>query len=293
MTSLQPRISVCIVTYLRDLDLLNSLGQLAKSTFQEYDILIVDNGPSAELPGMLEGAGISRPWRLIQAPENRGCANLNLLFAEAQGELIVCFDDDSYPHPTCLERAWQLFQAEPTLGMIGFKMHLPKTGEPWHDPWWNPDASEPRPTVLCPGCGLAFRNDSRLPPELCIPDIVSQAHELSIAAEVARLGYRIEFRPECVAYHPDTTQGYSGDKADAGALNQLRFLIRYSDKLTLRLLVLTHWLVRMRGLPHQYEFVRQYAKDVPRRPLTRETMARFHEVLLWHMHPWLRRFIPS
>ena len=91
MTSLQPRISVCIVTYLRDLDLLNSLGQLAKSTFQEYDILIVDNGPSAELPGMLEGAGISRPWRLIQAPENRGCANLNLLFAEAQGELIVCF----------------------------------------------------------------------------------------------------------------------------------------------------------------------------------------------------------
>jgi len=293
MTSNPPKISVCIVTFRRDDDLMESLAHLEKSTFQDFEILIVDNGSSAELPGRLEGSSISRSLRLIQAPENSGCANLNLLFPEARGEVIACFDDDSFPRADCLERAWAAFQLDKNLGMIGFKMHVPETGLPWHDPWWNPDLHEPRATVLCPGCGLAFRNDPRLPDALCIPDIVSQAHELSMAAEIARLGYKIEFRPECVAYHPDTSVGYSGTKAEAGSLNQLRFLLRYSAPTTLRLLILTHWLVRLRGLPHQLPFIQKYLKENPRCALPRSTMSRFREVLLWHMHPWLRFLIPS
>ncbi|NJM37801.1 MAG: hypothetical protein HC845_08085 [Akkermansiaceae bacterium] len=177
--------------------------------------------------------------------------------------------------------------------MIGFKMYLPKTGEPWHDPWWNPDESQPRPTVLCPGCGLAFRNDPRLPSAICIPDIVSQAHELSMAAEIARLGYKIEFRPDCIAFHPDTTVGYTDQKAANGNLNQLRFLVHYTDPFTLKLLVATHWLVRLRGLPNQYEFLKNYIRQQKtRRALDRSVMARFREVLLWHTHPWLQRFLP-
>lgn len=285
-------ISVCIVTYRRDVDLMASLAELEMSTFRNFEILIVDNGGSPALVELLDGAGITRPYRLVQAPENRGCASLNVLFPLAKGDVIACFDDDSYPRADCLERMWNLFQERSELGMIGFKLHVPETGEPWHDRWWNPDEKEPRATVLCPGCGLAFRNDPRLPAELCVPDIVSQAHELSMAAEIARLGYEIEFRPECVAYHPDTTLGYGAAKAEAGALNQLRFLVRYADPFNLRLLMLTHWLVRLRGLPDQLDFLRSYHKQVARRPLDAKTMARFREVLLWHIHPWLRFLIP-
>jgi glycosyltransferase involved in cell wall biosynthesis len=288
-----PKISVCIVTYRRDSDLMNSLAHLEKSTFQAFEILIVDNGGSQELEGMLELAGIARPVRLIQAPENRGCANLNLLFPLARGEVIACFDDDSFPAPDCLQKAWELFQSRPQLGMIGFKMHEPQTGEPWHDPWWNPNRTEPCPTVLCPGCGLAFRNDPRLPSELCIPDIVSQAHELSMAAEIARLEYEIEFRPECVAFHPDTTVGYTGTKREAGALNQMRFLSCYSDPLTWRLIMGTHWILRIRGLHNHVEFLRDYRASTTHRPLERKLMARFRPLLDWHIHPWLRKLIPS
>jgi glycosyltransferase involved in cell wall biosynthesis len=291
MTSNPTKISVCIVTFRRDDDLMQSLAHLKKSTFQDFEILIVDNGSSTELPGRLEGSGISRLLRLIQAPENRGCANLNLLFPEARGEVIACFDDDSYPRADCLERAWAAFQNDQNLGMIGFKMHVPDTGDPWHDPWWNPDSPKPRATVLCPGCGLAFRNDPRLPREMCIPEIVSQAHELSMAAEIARLGYQIEFRPECVAYHPDTSKGYSGAKADGGAVNQLRFLMCYADLLTRWLLLATHWLVRLRGLPNQYHFVLECFKSSSGRSLDKKTMRRFRDVLHWHIHPWLRKLI--
>ncbi len=294
MSNESPYISVCIVTYQRDRDLLISLQHLAKSTYQDYEILIVDNGPSKELPQLLENAGITRPWRLIQAAENRGCANLNLLFTQARGKVIACFDDDSYPAPDCLALVSNIFSKDPEMGMIGFKMHLPETGEPWHDPWWNPNESKPRSTVLCPGCGLAFRNDERLPAEICIPDIVSQAHELSMAAEITRLGYKIEFHPECIAFHPDTTVGYKAKKADSGNQNQLRFLVHYSDSLTLKLLVLTHWLVRLRGLPNHYDFLTEYIKQQKRtRALPRKVMARFREVLLWHTHPRLQRFLPQ
>ena len=289
----QVKISVCIVTFRRDADLMESLAHLAKSTFRDFEILIVDNDLSKSLPDLLEQAGLEKPWQLIQAKDNRGCANLNLLFPLAKGEVIVCLDDDSYPRADCLQRAWEAFKDDENLGMIGFKMHVPETGAPWHDPWWNPNWHQPRPTVFCPGCGLAFRNDPRLPDALCIPDIISQAHELSMAAEIARLGYKIEFRPECVAYHPDTTLGYSGVKAEAGSSNQLRFLLRYADPITLRLLILTHWLVSLRGLPHKLTFIQKYLKENSRCALARSTMSRFREVLLWHVHPWLRFLIPS
>ncbi len=283
-------ISVCIATFQRDDALLNSLSELSKSSFVDFEILILDNGQSKALPGLLETLPVKQPLQLVQASENLGCANLNRLFQKARGQIVVCFDDDSYPAEDCLENAYRAFQSNPELGMIGFKMHTPETGEPWHDPWWNPEETEVKATVFCIGCGMAFRRDSRLPVDLCIPDIVSQAHELSIAAEILRLGYAIEFHPECRAYHPDTGTGYTGKKAESGNLNQLRFLLRYSDPKSLRLIRWTHRLLRLRGMPHNCAFIRDYLHESPRMPLSRPLMQKFHTVLDWHLHPRLKLF---
>lgn len=288
---MKPKISVCIVTFQRNDELLNSLYHFERSEFKEFEVLIVDNGHSTDLPARLRDAGLDLSYKLIQAPENRGCASLNTLFEIAKGDIITCFDDDSYPNTTCLTLVWDAFKNDAALGMIGFKMHLPNTGEAWHDSYWNPDIERPRETVLCIGCGLAFKNDRRLPENLCIPDIVSQAHELSMAAEIARLDYKIEFHPECIAYHPNTKIGYLGAKAENGALNQLRFLLRYADPTTLFLLRLTHWLVRLQGMPDRCRFIKEYLKKNGRSPLKRSTMRRFGEVLKWHIHPRLQRFI--
>jgi hypothetical protein len=86
---------------------------------------------------------------------NPWLCKLNLLFTEARGKIIACFDDNSYPAPNCLAQVAKIFSDDSEMGMIGFKMHLPETGEPWHDRWWNPNETQPRATVLCPGCGLA------------------------------------------------------------------------------------------------------------------------------------------
>ena len=285
-----PQISVCIVTYRRDDVLIHSIKQLLNSSFKNFELLIVDNGASADLEHRLQSLNIEQGWELVQAPDNRGCANLNLLFERAVAPIIVCFDDDSFPRADCLGNAWRLFQERPELGMLGFKIHSSDSGEPWHDAWWNPDRSTPKKTVFCAGCGLAFRNDARLPTELCLFDIASQAHELSIAAEVLRLGYRVEFNPNCIAFHPDNTKHYAGEKAKGGNLNQLRFLTRYANFQTLSLLVMTHALCKLQGIENQLGFILTYLLKVKRRPLTKPIMNEFSEFLAWHIHPKLKFF---
>jgi len=278
-----------MVTYHRDDTLMESLRRLLASSRKPDEILIVDNGRSADLPARLKE--FSYPIQLLYPEGNVGCAGLNLAFQRAVGAFIFCFDDDSFPAPDCLEKTMAAFAADAGLGMVGFKLHDPVTREPWHDRWWNPNSSVPQPTVFCPGCGLVFRNDPRLPQEICVPDIVSQAHELSMAAEVLRLGYRIEFRPECVAYHPNTGPGYQGAKAVAGNRNQLRFLIRYADGLRLGVLLMSQLWRAVARQPNEARFALKYCFSARRRPLPRRVAAQFREVFSWHIHPRLGRLI--
>jgi|GEM_PF-1773886 glycosyltransferase involved in cell wall biosynthesis len=282
-------VSVCIVTYKRDDVLLRSLEHLLKSSCPVTEILIVDNGHSPELPARLRSVTV--PVQLLCPNGNVGCAGLNLAFARASGKYIFCFDDDSFPASDCLDNAIRAFEADPELGMIGFKMFEPDTKQPWHDPWWNPDSRVPRATALCPGCGLAFRNDSRLPSNLCMPDIVSQAHELSMAAEILRLGYRIEFRPDCIAYHPDTVKGYTGEKARIGNQNQMRFLLMYGDARSLVVLLISQCLQAVLGRENEFKFALKYLLAHKRRPVPRRIARQFRDVFTWNSHPRLHRFL--
>jgi glycosyltransferase involved in cell wall biosynthesis len=285
----QPLTSICIVTYKRDDTLVDSLRRLLASTCRPSEIFVVDNARSPALPERLREFSV--PVKLLYPEGNVGCAGLNLAFRQARGKYVFCFDDDSFPAPDCLEKAVRAFDADATLGMIGFKMHEPEAGQPWHDRWWNPDSKVVASTVFCPGCGLAFRNDVRLPNEICVPDIVSQAHELSMAAEILRLGYRIEFRPDCMAFHPDTTKGYSGEKARNGNRNQLRFLIRYADPLNLVILLASQLILATLRQPNEARFAFDYFFSIRRRPLPRRIARQFHEVFSWHAYHRLGHFL--
>ena len=183
------KVSACILTYKRDEILLESIKHLLASTRSLDEIIVIDNGGSTLLPAALKQ--FPQEIQLIQSSRNAGCENLNLGFKQASGDIIFCFDDDSYPELQCVEKAVRVFEEHPEIGMIGFNMIDPANNKIWADPMWSPNTPEPIETAFCPGCGLAFRNDSRLPNEMVLPGIISQAHELSMAAEIFRLGYEI------------------------------------------------------------------------------------------------------
>ena len=119
-------LTVCIVTYNRDDKLIECLGKLLQSTLQPSQVLIVDNGRSADLPSRL--AKVPLPIELIYPECNVGCAGLNLAFRKAKAPILVCLDDDSYPAPECIEGAVGVFMNDATVGMVGFNMHAPDSG---------------------------------------------------------------------------------------------------------------------------------------------------------------------
>ena len=53
---MKPKMTICIVTYRRNADLMQSIHHLGKSTFTDFEILIVDNGASPDLRGLLEAS---------------------------------------------------------------------------------------------------------------------------------------------------------------------------------------------------------------------------------------------
>ena len=280
--------TVCIVTYKRDEKLIECLGKLAQSTLQPSQVLIVDNGRSAGLPSRL--AKVPLPIELIYPEGNVGCAGLNLAFRKAKAPIVICLDDDSYPAPECIEGAVGVFMKDETVGMVGFNMHAPDSGEPWGDELWSPVTAEPLENVYCAGCGLAFRNDPRLPEELCLKTIVSQQHELSMAAEILRLGYRIEFRPECVAYHPRTggKDNFGPEKFEMLKRNQMIFLGTFLPPMS-RCTILMSYLLFIFGNRHwpARHALGGFLAARPR-PLPRQLAARFVETAMLHTHPWLR-----
>lgn len=282
---------MCIVTYKRDDKLMESLLKLTQSTIRPAEVYVVDNGRSPDLPGRL--ASVPLPIELVYPEGNVGCAGLNLAFRRVKAPIVVCLDDDSYPAPECIERLSRVFSSDASIGMISFKMHVPETGEPWHDETWNPDAQEPRDTVYCIGCGLAFRADPRLPEELCLSSIVSQQHELSMVAEFLRLGYSVQFRPECVAYHPQTGgKGTFGpEKFDMCKRNQMIFLGTYLPAPSRHLLVLSYLLFIFLHRVWSASACLAGFLRAPRRPLERDKAALFCSVIMQHTHPRLRPLV--
>lgn len=285
--------AVCIVTYKRDDKLVECLQKLLQSSLLPDEVFIVDNGRSSKLPEIIKG--IPLPIELIYPDGNVGCAGLNEAFRKANSQFIVCLDDDSYPAPGCLERAVEILAGDCALGLIGFKVYDPDTGLAWHDERWNPDVTAPQETVYCIGCGMAFKKDHRLPEELCLKSIVSQCHELSIAAEFLRLGYKIEFRPECIAYHPNTGNRASFDPVKHGMMlnNQMVFLGTYVSSYYRFLIVLSYLLfIGFHRQAYSRPFLKSFLEAV-RRPLTARQTRRFRDVIRWHVHHRLHWLLPG
>ena len=133
---------------------------------------------------------------------------------------------------------------------------------------------------------MAFKNDPRLPEELCIKSIVSQCHELSIAAEFLRLGYKIEFRPECIAFHPNAANRASIDPVKHGMMfnNQMIFLGTYVSLYYRVLILLSYALfIGLHRQAYSWPFLKSFLK-AEKRPLSSHDARKFIDVIRWHVH---------
>ena len=125
-TAGKPHVSVVLCTYNPRADLLAwSLESIARQTMDptQYEVILVDNNSMPPID--LSNFPIARMMPLRQVSEKRQ----GLIFARlagikaSSGNLIVFIDDDNYLEPHYLERALEIADQEPEIGLFGGISH--------------------------------------------------------------------------------------------------------------------------------------------------------------------------
>lgn len=98
-------ISVIVPTYNRNHQILNLLNSLERQSYQEFEVIVVNDGSTDDTLSILHNYKRDTSLRLkIIDSENRGrSGSRNLGIKIANGDLIIFYDDDVRPNPRSVE----------------------------------------------------------------------------------------------------------------------------------------------------------------------------------------------
>ena len=122
--SAAPRVSVLVPCYNLGAYLDEAVGSVLAQTYQDFEILIVDDGSTDPATvRLLEG--YERPRTVVYRTPNQGLAAArNYLVARARGEYLCALDADDKLHPQYLERTVAALDRDPSLGFASTRMQM-------------------------------------------------------------------------------------------------------------------------------------------------------------------------
>ena len=110
------QVSVVIPTYNRAAFIAEAVRSVREQRFQDFEILVVDDGSTDETAQIVQAVGDPRVRYLYQ--NNRGvAAALNTGWRAARGEFVARLDSDDRWLPTLLQELVAALDADPTLGV--------------------------------------------------------------------------------------------------------------------------------------------------------------------------------
>lgn len=130
-----PRVSVVVPCYNQGRYLDEAVGSVLAQTFQDLEILVVDDGSTDPDTRRLLDA-YDRPRTRVLRGENRGLSGArNVGIRAATGEYVCCLDADDLLEPTLLEKSVAVLDARPE---VTFVSHWLRTfgDEAWD---WTPE----------------------------------------------------------------------------------------------------------------------------------------------------------
>lgn len=223
-----PRVSVCILSYNRQNDLVRTLQSLCDDPYGNLELIVADN---ASTDGTQERLAQEFPEvRLLEQPENIGIDALNKAFMAATGDYVLVLDDDSWPEHGTIARGVQRLEAAPDVGLIACDIIDPKSRMRW-DMAYLPrvPGRGPQPWHCFVGCGFFMRRSLLQEIGGYPEDFFLYANEAPLAIEVLRRGYEIEFLPDAQVYHamPQRQGRFSRNHIFYGLRNDLQTAWRY------------------------------------------------------------------
>jgi glycosyltransferase involved in cell wall biosynthesis len=111
-------VSVILPTYNRATLLSRSIGSVLVQTFEDFELIVVDDGSGDDTADVVKAIGDPRV-RYVPLGRNRGLsAARNAGLAEARGEFLAFQDSDDEWHPEKLERQLQTFRSHPEAAVV-------------------------------------------------------------------------------------------------------------------------------------------------------------------------------
>lgn len=116
-----PRVSVLLTCYNHLAYLPAALDSVRGQTFQDFEVIALDDGSTDGSREWLRGAAaeFGERMRLVFNETNLGTyGTLNVGLGEVRGEFVAVLNDDDVWEPTKLERQVSMMEARPSVGLI-------------------------------------------------------------------------------------------------------------------------------------------------------------------------------
>jgi GT2 family glycosyltransferase len=130
-----PLIYVIVLNYNGREHLGYCLPSIAATDYGNYRILVIDNASSDGSAAMV--AEVCPSAQLVRAKSNRGWSggnNLGIQIAiEAGADYIILANNDIRVDPRWIRAAVEIAEADPKIGIIGFRAFVPEPGNPRQD----------------------------------------------------------------------------------------------------------------------------------------------------------------
>ena len=203
-----PMVSVILVNWNRCKDILDNIRWLRNQTWQNQEIIVVDNGSTDDsLKELRSTQGIL----LIELPENLGPARArNEGIRKATGDYILFLDSDSYLGRTGLEKLVTRMEQDPAIGVIGCRILNWFTGD--IDQWFYPGSYEQFgdtefETYSFSGAGALLRTSAVRSAGGFWDELFIYNEEVDLSIGIIRGGHRIIYNPDIPVFHRCSPSG--------------------------------------------------------------------------------------
>ena len=130
-----PRVTVVIPCYNYGQYLEQAVDSILKQTFQDFEILVVNDGStdnSLEVARSLEAASPTRVRVIDQPNSGQPAYPRNNGIKQARGEYILCLDADDWVEPTMLEKSVAVLDHDPGVSIAYVDLqHFGDSDETW------------------------------------------------------------------------------------------------------------------------------------------------------------------
>lgn len=243
----QPLVSIVIVNYNGLQHLKKCLPSVFKSTYTNFEVIVVDNGSSDDSLKYLR----KQPVKIVSLAENVGfAAGNNRGIDQAQGELLWLLNNDTEVTPTALEALVKCLLKSKTVGAVQSKLvlmddpskldsvgaFLTPTGFLYHYGIVKPDAPEyNRPIELYSAKGASFLLRKKALDQVALPEgcfdesFFAYFEETDVCHRLWLSGWSVRFCPNSVVRH---VMGATSTKLDSAFVQYHSFKNRINTYLT-------------------------------------------------------------